>query len=146
MDTERLPKVSVRFETELVPIIKFSLATSRVKWLKGEKANVSRTISVLVVRELVLSGEESGHRVELRKQKVGIFGSDMTPLTRSLYLSFTLNSTAAWSVARRTVRKFFVLLQTCVRAIRIELSGPLCGLLQVGPSCFENWSHIHPFL
>jgi hypothetical protein len=33
-------------------IIKSSWATSRVKWLNGEKTNVSRTISVLVLRVL----------------------------------------------------------------------------------------------
>jgi hypothetical protein len=33
-------------------IIKSSRATSRVKWLNGEKPNVSRTISVLVLRVL----------------------------------------------------------------------------------------------
>jgi hypothetical protein len=33
-------------------VIKFSRATSRVRWLKGEKNNVSRTISVLVLRVL----------------------------------------------------------------------------------------------
>jgi hypothetical protein len=33
-------------------IIKFSRATSRVKWLNDEKTNVSRTISILVLRVL----------------------------------------------------------------------------------------------
>jgi hypothetical protein len=31
--------------------VKFSRASSRVKWLKVDKTDVSRTISVLVVRE-----------------------------------------------------------------------------------------------
>jgi hypothetical protein len=34
-------------------MMKFSLAISRVKWLSGEKTNVSKTISVLVLRVLV---------------------------------------------------------------------------------------------
>jgi hypothetical protein len=34
-------------------IIKFSRATSRVRWLKGKKTNVSRTISVLVLGVLM---------------------------------------------------------------------------------------------
>jgi hypothetical protein len=34
----------------LLCLIKFSWATSRVKWLKVDKTNVSRTISVLVLR------------------------------------------------------------------------------------------------
>jgi hypothetical protein len=33
--------------------MKFSRAISRVKWLSGEKTNVSKTISVLVLRVLV---------------------------------------------------------------------------------------------
>jgi hypothetical protein len=37
-------------------IIKYSRATSRVKWLNGEKTNVSRTISVLVLRALKYFG------------------------------------------------------------------------------------------
>jgi len=35
-------------------MMKFSWAISRVKWLSGEKTNVSKTISVLVLRVLVL--------------------------------------------------------------------------------------------
>jgi hypothetical protein len=31
-------------------MMKFSRAVSRVKWLSGEKTNVSKTISVLVLR------------------------------------------------------------------------------------------------
>jgi hypothetical protein len=38
-----------------VILIKFSRATSRVKWLKVDKTNVSRTISILV-----LTGTEVG--------------------------------------------------------------------------------------
>jgi hypothetical protein len=34
-------------------VIKYSRATSSVKWLKGEKTNVSRAISVLVHRVLI---------------------------------------------------------------------------------------------
>jgi hypothetical protein len=34
-------------------IIKYSRATSRVKWLSDEKTNVPRTISVLVFRVLM---------------------------------------------------------------------------------------------
>jgi hypothetical protein len=34
-------------------MMKFSRAISRVKWLSGEKTNVSKTISVLVLRVLV---------------------------------------------------------------------------------------------
>jgi hypothetical protein len=35
-------------------MIKFSRVISRVKWLSGEKTNVSKTSSVLVLRALVL--------------------------------------------------------------------------------------------
>jgi hypothetical protein len=35
-------------------LMKFSRAISRVKWLSGEQTNVSKTISVLVLRVLVL--------------------------------------------------------------------------------------------
>jgi hypothetical protein len=34
-------------------MMKFSRAISRVKWLSSEKTNVSKTISVLVLRVLV---------------------------------------------------------------------------------------------
>jgi hypothetical protein len=34
------------------PTIKLSRAASRVKWLKADETNVSRSISVLVLREL----------------------------------------------------------------------------------------------
>jgi hypothetical protein len=34
-------------------MMKFSQAISQVKWLSGEKANVLKTISVLVLRVLV---------------------------------------------------------------------------------------------
>jgi len=34
-------------------MMKFSRPISRVKWLSGEKTNVSKTISVLVLRVLV---------------------------------------------------------------------------------------------
>jgi len=35
-------------------LMKFSRAISRIKWLSGEKTNVWKTISVLVLRALVL--------------------------------------------------------------------------------------------
>jgi hypothetical protein len=43
-------------------MMKFSRAISRVKWLSGEKTNVSKTISVLVLRVLVClrSGKGGG--------------------------------------------------------------------------------------
>jgi hypothetical protein len=34
-------------------MIKFSQATSRVRWLKGKKTNISRTISILILRVLM---------------------------------------------------------------------------------------------
>jgi hypothetical protein len=40
-------------QTKVENTIKYSVATSRVKWLKGEKTKVSRTISVLVLRVLM---------------------------------------------------------------------------------------------
>jgi hypothetical protein len=36
-----------------VSLMKFSWAISQVKWLSGEKTNVSKTISILVLRVLV---------------------------------------------------------------------------------------------
>jgi hypothetical protein len=41
-------------------MMKFSQAISRVKWFSGEKTNVSKTISVLVLRVLVWLCLEGG--------------------------------------------------------------------------------------
>jgi len=44
----------IRYYThQFLDMMKFSRDISRVKWLSGEKANVSKTISVLVLRVLV---------------------------------------------------------------------------------------------
>jgi hypothetical protein len=44
--------------------MKFSQAISRVKWLSGEKTNVSKTISALVLRVLVCYGWKK-HSVQI---------------------------------------------------------------------------------
>jgi hypothetical protein len=51
-------------------IIKFSRATSRVKLLNGEKTNVSRAISVLVLRELKNPKDEGGSTLRTRTEMV----------------------------------------------------------------------------
>jgi hypothetical protein len=38
---------------EVYPLIKYSRATSHAKWLSDERTNVSRTISVLIIRALM---------------------------------------------------------------------------------------------
>jgi hypothetical protein len=38
-------------------MMKFSQAISQVKWLSGEKTNISKTISVLILRVLVVSDD-----------------------------------------------------------------------------------------
>jgi hypothetical protein len=43
---------------QILVIIKFSRATSRVKWLNGEKTNVSRTISVTPSRPVLQYPED----------------------------------------------------------------------------------------
>jgi hypothetical protein len=39
--------------SQQLSIIKFSQSTSWVKWFKGEKTNISKTISVLILRVLI---------------------------------------------------------------------------------------------
>jgi hypothetical protein len=46
-------------------IIKYSWATSRVKWLSDEKTNISRTISVLVFRVLMYLENQSAPGIGL---------------------------------------------------------------------------------
>jgi hypothetical protein len=48
------------YVTTLSNIIKQSRATSRGRWLNGEKSSVSRAICVLVPRELVTSDDVAG--------------------------------------------------------------------------------------
>jgi hypothetical protein len=47
--------VAISFSEQGVVMMQFSRAISRVKWLSGEKTNVSKTISVLVLRVLLTS-------------------------------------------------------------------------------------------
>jgi hypothetical protein len=42
----------VKRKDKFIFMMKFSLAIRRVKWLSGEKTNVSKTISVLILRVL----------------------------------------------------------------------------------------------
>jgi hypothetical protein len=44
-------------------VIKCSRATGRANWLKGEKSNVSRTVSVLVFRVLMCLENQSVDRI-----------------------------------------------------------------------------------
>jgi hypothetical protein len=46
-------------------IIKYSLATSGVNWLSGEKTNVSRTISVLAFRVMMYLENQSVSHIGL---------------------------------------------------------------------------------
>jgi hypothetical protein len=59
-------------------IMKFSRATSRVRWLKDEKTNVSRTISALVLRALMW------HVSCIPARAPGAFFSPFNRLTRLL--------------------------------------------------------------
>jgi hypothetical protein len=59
-------------------MMKFSLAISRVKWLSGEKTNVSKTISVLVFRVLIEDEDRDGLR------NVGFFTAQPYDLADSL--------------------------------------------------------------
>jgi hypothetical protein len=51
--------VSFDFKSYVICIIIYSRVTSHVKWLNDEKTNVSRTICVLVFRELMYLENQS---------------------------------------------------------------------------------------
>jgi hypothetical protein len=63
-------------------MMKFSRAISRVKWLRGEKTNVSKTISVLIFRVLVWLwlGGGGGIFLQLTKPVSQTFGLGFEPL------------------------------------------------------------------
>jgi hypothetical protein len=57
----------------IIRLIKFSRASSRVKWLKVDKTDISRTISVLVLRETeVLSTFNHLTRLEARENFINL--------------------------------------------------------------------------
>jgi hypothetical protein len=64
-------------------IIKFSRATSRVKWLNGGKNNVSRTISVLDLRVLKWLEFPSVSYIYIPGALAGIYMTRMGTLTSS---------------------------------------------------------------
>jgi hypothetical protein len=73
-------------ETVSIKLIKFSPVFSRVKWLKVDKTDVSRTISVLVVRENEVENFINLSRRESLKSYVSI---KITRSSFSIYSVFT---------------------------------------------------------
>jgi len=56
--------MGLAFSNQNTPVMKFARAISRVKWLNGEKSNVSKTVSAFVPRVLIwmwLDEVRSGH-------------------------------------------------------------------------------------